>query len=65
MVQIHRKIGWVLNPDDKKLNSILKMIERNDGKCPCHNTSEDTHCPCTSYLKENKCNCGLYCRICD
>lgn len=63
MISIHRKMGWQLNPNDKVVNSILKMIEKNDGKCPCHNTSKDPHCPCTSYLEDNICHCGLYKKI--
>jgi ferredoxin-thioredoxin reductase catalytic subunit len=63
MVTIHRKPGWVLNPNDKTVNNILKMIENNDGKCPCFNISEDTHCPCTGYIKEDKCCCGLYLKV--
>ena len=46
MIQIYRKEGWVLNPNDKVVNGIFKMVERNNGECPCHNNSEDKHCPC-------------------
>lgn len=37
MITILRKEGWVLNPNDKVVNGILKMVERNNGECPCHN----------------------------
>lgn len=60
MITIFRKKGWVLNPDDKKVNTILKMVEKNNGECPCINNSVDKHCPCTSYRDENVCHCGLY-----
>lgn len=44
MVTILRKEGWVLNLDDKVVNGVLKMVERNNGECPCHNTGADKHC---------------------
>ena len=63
MVQILRKQGWTLNPNDKTVNSIIRMIENNDGKCPCHNTSADTQCPCSNYREHDICECGLYLKI--
>lgn len=60
MITILRKEGWILNPKDKTVNSIIKMIENNDGNCPCHNTSEDPKCPCTDYRINDVCHCGLY-----
>lgn len=61
MVTILRKEGFILNPNDKALNSLLKMIERNDGNCPCSgNTSDDLKCPCSNYRNYNECTCGLY-----
>jgi hypothetical protein len=63
MVRIFRKEGWILNPNDKVVNSILKMIENNAGKCPCHNTSAETECPCSNYRLHDLCECGLYVKI--
>ena len=66
MIPIFRKTGWVLNPNDKVVNSILKRCEKNDGECPCHNlgaTKEDRMCPCKGYREEDKCCCGLYLKI--
>lgn len=64
MIQILRKDGFVLNPSDKTVNALLKMIERNEGKCPCSgNTSEDLNCPCSNYRLHNECTCGLYKKI--
>lgn len=61
MIEILRKNGFILNPSDKTVNALLKMIERNEGRCPCSgNTSEDLHCPCSGYTKDNICICGLY-----
>jgi ferredoxin-thioredoxin reductase catalytic subunit len=41
MTQIFRKEGWMLNPNDKVVNAILKGVERNNGECPCHNDGYD------------------------
>lgn len=62
MIQILRKEGWKLNPNDKVVNSIFKMLQKNGGLCPCHHPDNDgdTHCPCDSYVLRDKCVCGLY-----
>ncbi len=61
MIKIFRKPGWKLNDNDKIVNGILKMCERNDGLCPCHHDDEgDKHCPCQQYRENDKCICGLY-----
>ena len=63
MIQIYRKEGWVLNPNDKVVNAILKRCEMNNGECPCHNESVDKHCPCSDYRERNICHCGLYIKV--
>lgn len=64
MIQILRKNGFILNPNDKVVNSLLRMIEKNNGKCPCScNTSKDLNCPCSNYIEDNNCCCGLYKKI--
>ena len=60
MVQIYRKEGGVLNPNDKIVNAILKRCEINNGECPCYNESEDKKCPCSDYRINDICKCGLY-----
>ena len=60
MVQIYRKEGWILNPNDKVVNAILKRYEMNNGECPCHNESVDNHCPCSDYREKDVCKCNLY-----
>ena len=60
MVEIFRKSGWELNPNDKVVNNIVRLIERNSGECPCSNNSVDKHCPCTDYRDNDVCHCGLY-----
>lgn len=63
MVSILRKQGWVLNPNDKVVNAILKRVEMNDGECPCDNQAEDKHCPCSDYREKDLCHCGLYLKV--
>ena len=65
MIQILRKEGWVLNPNDKIVNGILKMVEKNDGECPCANDSRNKHCPCSDYMEKDQCHCGLYMKLHD
>lgn len=63
MIQIFRKEGWMLNPNDKVVNSILQRVEQNGGECPCPNpgkTFEDRCCPCKEYRENNCCHCTLY-----
>lgn len=55
------KDGFNLNPNNKVVDSLFRMIGRNKGKCPCSgNTSEDLHCPCSNYRLHGECICGLY-----
>lgn len=61
--KIYRKEGWILNPDDKVVNGILKGIARNAGHCPCNNKysgTGDAICPCKAYREEDCCCCTLY-----
>ena len=63
MIEIYRKEGWQLNPSDKIVNSILRMVERNNGECPCKNDGENKHCPCSNYKEKDICCCTLYVKI--
>ena len=61
--KIFRKPGWILNPDDKVVNGILKGLSRCDGYCPWHNKyagTDDDLCPCKSYIEDDVCCCKLY-----
>ena len=33
-IKILRKEGWELNPDDSKVNGIIKQLGERDGHCP-------------------------------
>lgn len=59
-VKSNCKPGWILNPKEKVVNGIIKGINRNNGHCPCANTSEDTKCPCSNYRNKDHCCCTLY-----
>lgn len=54
------KEGFMLNPNEKLVNAILKRIEACNGDCPCHNDSYDKHCPCSDYREKDECHCNLY-----
>lgn len=59
------KKGWKLNPNEKAVNGITKLCEKNGGHCPCHNKyhgTDDDICPCKAYMEEDCCCCGLYVR---
>lgn len=62
MMQILRKEGWTLNPNDKIVNAIIKRIEANNGMCPCYVEGDlsDRFCPCKEYRENNICHCTLY-----
>ena len=63
-MEILIKDGFILNPNDKIVSSLTRMIERNNGNCPCSgNTSEDLHCPCSNYRLYDECTCGLYKKV--
>ncbi len=67
--------GWVLNPDEKQLNAVLRGLTRNKERfgepyCPCRLRSGEPEkdriiiCPCIYHDKEieetGKCHCSLY-----
>lgn len=67
--------GYLLNPDDKKLENVIKGIARNklrfgEQYCPCRIRSGDKEkdrlivCPCIFHEEEIKdlgsCHCNLY-----
>lgn len=60
MIEILRKKGWMLNPNDKVVNNIIKRCIDNKGECPCYNNSIDKRCPCSDYRDNDICHCGLY-----
>lgn len=63
MISIYRKKGWILNPNDKVVNAILRRIELNAGECPCNNGGKsraDRLCPCKDYVDNDICHCTLY-----
>jgi ferredoxin-thioredoxin reductase catalytic chain len=72
-----RKNGWVLNPDKKILDTVIRGLARNEKKfgeryCPCRLRSGDKDkdrviiCPCVYHkneiAKDGHCHCQLYFR---
>jgi len=54
------KEGFHLNPNEKIVDNITRLIEKNGNKCICDNKSKDPHCPCTDFRERNICHCKLY-----
>lgn len=55
--------GWMLNPNEKVVNAIIKGLNRTGGECPCANKyvgTVDAMCPCKCYREEDYCCCTLY-----
>ncbi len=67
--------GWVLNTDERQLNTVLRGLARNKERlgeqyCPCRLRSGDPEkdriiiCPCIYHeeeiAKEGKCHCNLF-----
>jgi len=72
-----RKNGWMLNPDEKVLATVIRGLARNEMKlgsryCPCRIQSGDPEkekaliCPCVYHEreigKEGHCHCILFFR---
>jgi ferredoxin-thioredoxin reductase catalytic subunit len=70
-----RDHGWILNPDQKKLDIVIRGLARNKKKfgeqyCPCRLRSGDKEkdaliiCPCVYHRDEvegeGSCHCSLY-----
>lgn len=53
--------GYEISDNDKKVDNILKALNKKDGYCPCGgSTNEDFKCPCKMMREYNACKCGLY-----
>jgi len=77
VMEYAKKHGYLLNPEDKKLENVIKGLARNKQRfgeqyCPCRIRSGDTEkdkqivCPCIFHENEIKdqgsCHCNLYFR---
>ncbi|RQD81124.1 MAG: ferredoxin:thioredoxin reductase [Methanocalculus sp. MSAO_Arc2] len=72
-----RKMGWILNPDAKQLDAVIrglarKLTRHGERYCPCRIMTKDPDidekiiCPCIHHIdeieKEGKCHCNLFFR---
>ena len=70
-----KKNGWILNPDEKQLQTVIRGLARNtirfgEQYCPCRLRSGDAEedrkivCPCIYHRdeveNEGQCHCRLY-----
>jgi len=65
VMRFFEKEGWMLNPNDRIVNAIVRRCGKCGGLCPCAHETEDyegkdLHCPCTDYTVKDVCVCGLY-----
>ena len=56
---------FILNPDEKTVEKILKACWRNGGLCPCYPGASDIgdvnrFCPCQDFREKKVCHCNLY-----
>lgn len=55
--------NFILNPNKKIVNGIIKGLNRTGGICPCHQETdieEDKNCPCKKFREDKICCCNLY-----
>ena len=62
-VALHR--GYAINPDDNKVDGILKALNRKSGHCPCGGNGAQFKCPCQNMRTYGICKCGLFMNIPD
>jgi ferredoxin-thioredoxin reductase catalytic subunit len=62
VIDICRKKGWRINPDDALVNDIFRKLYKTNGHCPTKVENRKGHdqCPCSAYLQDGVCYCGLY-----
>lgn len=62
IIKIQPREGDKINPDDRKVNSIFRLLEKSGGHCITKVDKRFGHdlCPCQNYLAGGKCFCGLY-----
>ena len=54
--------GFKINPNNKTVNKIFKVLAKNNGHCltKVENRYGNDLCPCSEYLQNKQCYCGLY-----
>ena len=61
-----------VNEDEAYVKKMRKLLEKNDGYCPCRlEHTDDTRCLCKQFRddvaagKTGECHCGLYIAVDD
>lgn len=52
--------GFIVSADDKKVDGILRALNRRGGYCPCGGNGQQFLCPCVIMREQGICKCGLY-----
>ena len=62
LVEKNVKYGWMVNPNGKTVEHVIRGIIRCGGTCPCgeENSSYQKQCPCSNYVEGDYCQCNLY-----
>ena len=62
IVEKHVKEGWMVNPNAKTVENVIRGLIRCKGECPCgeENSSYQKQCPCSNYMEGGHCHCNLY-----
>lgn len=55
-----RETGFALTENEKRIENILKALNKRDGHCPCGGMTEEFICPCRMMREYGNCKCGLY-----
>ncbi len=57
----------IKNPDNSIYEEVTRLVNENDGYCPCvHEKNDETKCICKAFREQQtvgECHCGRYCKI--
>lgn len=59
------KTGFAISDNEKRVENILKALNKRDGHCPCGGMTEEFVCPCRMMREHGNCKCGLYQNVVD
>lgn len=51
---------YKISDNEKRVDGILKALNKRDGHCPCGGMTDQFLCPCEMMREYGACKCGLY-----